>query len=180
MARIVYRGAYATFPMVGLIAGDLAYATDLNLLFEWSGAAWFPYRDYPDYEGGKSKLFTAADWAAVEATDLNFGGVSIVAVAYGAGFVVNYTPPAGRIFYITQFACSNRADLAADGDNNQICFGQLQVGGALVLLSGGNGGFVYPITKPIVVGPLILVAAGVVNYANHNTHVGVSFGGYLI
>jgi hypothetical protein len=31
---------YATFPTTGLKVGDLAYATDLDILYRWNGAGW--------------------------------------------------------------------------------------------------------------------------------------------
>ena len=37
--RVIYT-TYAAFPTTGLDAGDLAYATDLRILYRWNGTAW--------------------------------------------------------------------------------------------------------------------------------------------
>lgn len=181
MARIVYRGAYATFPMVGLTAGDLALATDLNLLFEWNGAAWFPYHDYPDYEGGKSRLLTVADWAAIEAYDVNLYGFG-AGIAISVGISVAYAVPAGRILYITNFAFSSIAVANADKDNNQICIGRLEdvTVPTVFWYQGGNGGGGLTFPKPIVIPALHTLRAYVYNYANHICNIDVVAGGYLI
>lgn len=181
MARIVYRGAYATFPMVGLTAGDLAYATDYLLLYEWSGTAWIAYGDYPDYQGDKSKLFTAADWAALEATDHNLGA-NALNVAFDAGALVLYRVPAGRTLYITQVGYECFAAVAADADNNQICRALIWDVTAVIALwrQGGNGGGSAIFSKPLVVPALHQVRIAVYNEANHNCNIAIQCGGYLI
>jgi len=181
MGRIVYRGAYATFPMVGLTAGDLAYATDYLVLYEWSGAAWIAYSDYPDYQGEKSKLFTTADWAAVEATDQNFTAIG-VNLGFAFGALVAYVVPAGRTLYITQVGFVSHATVAADGDNNQIAFASILdlTTGIPLFRQGGNGGGAVALNKPLVIPGGNTVNIYVTTYANHNVDIIVHAGGYLI
>ena len=180
MATIVYRGTYATFPMVGLNAGDLAYATDLLVLFEWSGTAGIPYYDFPDYQGGKVGVLSESEWAATEGREVNFGGIGIPNRAFGESTSVTYTVPAGRTLYITQFSISNEAVAAADGDNNQICIGVLEGGWAFTVVIGGNGGANISFPKPIRAVAGTVVIASCTNRANHTTKAGVTFSGYEI
>jgi len=181
MARIVYRGAYATFPMVGLTAGDLALATDLNLLFEWSGAAWFPYDDFPDYQGDKSKLLTVADWAAVQATDIEFTAAMINAV-FGNTAQVTYLVPAGRTLYITEYSFAIYATVAANADNEQ--HGGLMLEditlGVQYLLQAGNGGGGLSLNKPIVTPGGNQFRMTVFCHANHACTIRADCGGYQI
>lgn len=41
-ARRVHSSAYADFPVVNVVEGDLAYGTDTTRLYRWDGAAWQP------------------------------------------------------------------------------------------------------------------------------------------
>lgn len=181
MARIVYRGAYATFPVVGLTPGDLAYATDLLILYEWSGVAWFPYHDYPDYEGGKSKLYTAADWAALQATDITFhSGLNNAAVL--AQHVLDYAVPAGRTLYVTYFTISCYTIVLADADKPQIVSGWIQNFTTAVVLMrlGGNGGAQISLNKPVRIPGGNTVRFGVTNFTAHVADIWIAAGGYVI
>lgn len=44
--RKVYYTTYANLPTTGLTIGDLGYATDRKVLYEWDGSAWQPITIY--------------------------------------------------------------------------------------------------------------------------------------
>ncbi len=138
-------------------------------------------RGYPDYEGDKSKLFTVADWAAIEATDKNFEALLAGAV-YADQAIVLYTVPPGRTLYITQFGFSSYASVAADGDNNQICRGliyNLTLFANLWVTSGNGGdGLMFP--KPLVVEAGHQVGFYSGNFSNHTCVLQVAAGGYEV
>jgi len=136
---------------------------------------------YPDFEGQKSKLFTVADWAAVEATDINLTA-AVANVLFGFGVLVIYLVPAAQTLYITQISFSSRANLAASGDLPQICQGQLfnVTTGIFLYRQGGNGGGGRNFAKPIVIPGGETLDVIVINYANHACDVEVHAGGYLV
>ena len=136
---------------------------------------------YPDFEGGKSKLFTVAEWAALEATDKNFSA-SGEDVAFGLDAGLVYTVPAGKKLYITQIACSLSAYLEADGDNNQICRLYLwnETDDEYTAIIGGNGGAMMVFNKPIVFEAGIIVWIFVTQKANHNCDVWLFGSGYEV
>lgn len=181
MARIIFRGLYAAFPMVGIVNGDLAYATDLLQLYEWSGVAWIAYWDYPDYQGGKSRVYTPAEWAAFEGTDINLFGFA-VNVANGLFAQVLYAVPVGSTLYITYFTFAIWAPLVADADNNQI--GQMRLlnttTGVTYADIGGNGGAGLVLAKPIVVPGGDTVGGYAINRANHNCDLDIFVAGYVV
>lgn len=136
---------------------------------------------YPDFEGQKSKLFTVADWAAVEATDKNINGGGLVAKSFGQDQDVSYTVPAGTTLYITQIYCSNRPAAAADGDKNQIGDLSLLIAGLYYIEGiGFNGGTFAVLTKPAVAtaGQAVIIRGK--NLANHNTKIYGGLSGYEI
>lgn len=136
---------------------------------------------YPDYEGQKSRLFTVADWAAVEATDINLWGAAVNQARGGFAFIA-YVVPAGQTLYVVMFTGASYANLAASGDLNQICYGWLLdfTTGVPYCYQGGNGGFSAPLTKPVVIPGPDLLQARCYNQANHNCDLTVYVGGYLI
>jgi len=136
---------------------------------------------YPDFEGDKSRVYSVAEWAVIEGTDLSFSG-SANNVAPGAPLTVNYNVTAGKTLYITQFTFSCYANLVADMDNNQFCaFAMYNFTTAEYLLyMGRNGGGGMPLNKPISVaaGNLVQFVLGVA--VNHNCDLRLSVGGYEV
>ncbi|NVM22282.1 MAG: hypothetical protein HWN68_10945 [Desulfobacterales bacterium] len=136
---------------------------------------------YPDWEGEKSKLYTGADWAAVEAYDVNLtiaGGP----VGYGLAATLVYVVPAGQTLYISQVSFACYASVAANADNNQMAVVQIldATTGALLYREGGNGGAGQVFSKPLVIpggNTLNLIIACL---ANHNCMLVAHAGGYLI
>ncbi|GAH78071.1 unnamed protein product, partial [marine sediment metagenome] len=122
-----------------------------------------------EYEGGKSKTFTVAEWAAFESTDKDFRAFGNNK-AWGAGASIFYTPPAGKTLYITQVTGRTLSTLQEDADNNQICSLSLQdfTAGILKLDIGGNGGAGFPLYKPLVIPGGNLMVINFDNLANHN------------
>jgi hypothetical protein len=137
--------------------------------------------DYPDFEGGKSKLFTVADWAALEATDKTF---TLAADGYGFGdsAYVLYTPDAGKTFYVTDFSILVVASEAADGDKPQMCAGQIYdaTDDKVLWRQGGNGGIGQSFNIPIAVDGGHEVRFYALVYANHSCQIGISAKGYEI
>jgi len=58
--RKVYRDLYANLPVTGLRVGDLGYATDREIFYSWSGAAWETLTIYIGY-GLAADIPDAAD-----------------------------------------------------------------------------------------------------------------------
>lgn len=135
--------------------------------------------DYPDYEGGKAGIYLIPEWAAFEATDKNFTASAINVARLGAAFV-NYVVPAGKTLYITTASFSNRANLAADADKNQMCDLIIQDGAVSVFYQGANGGGNVSLSKPLVFDAGSSVSFYIYNQANHNTVVALVAGGYEI
>lgn len=136
---------------------------------------------YPDYEGGKSKLYSGADWAALEAYDQNFFSF-LANVLFNMATWVGYVVAAGRTLYITQISFSSHATAVADADNNQMCEGYIFDATTALWLyrRGGNGGGSEAFNKPIVGIALHTILMGCNNWANHNCDLSVSVEGYLI
>jgi len=133
--RIIYRGVYAGFPAAALHTGDLAYATDLLVLFISDGTNWVAYRDYPDYQGEKRGVYTPAEWAAFEGEDITIFGTD-APMDFGESVITTYTVPPGRTLYIVRYSASVRGFLEAD--NNRflyIWFRLRDVTGAIVYVS---------------------------------------------
>lgn len=125
-------------------------------------------RGYPDYEGGKAKTFTVAEWAAFEGTDRNF--YDVVANAPPDGFIlINYPVPAGVTLYITQFSFMSRASAIVDRDNSQLSEGIItdSIDGNQ-FRQGGNGGGGMDFRTPIAIVGGRSVIFWAVNNANHN------------
>lgn len=136
---------------------------------------------YPDYEGDKSKLFTVADWSAVEGIDKNFYGVAATA-AFGNFELTQYTIPAGKTLYVTMMSFANHASVAANADLNQMCKGRLVegIGGTTKIDEGGNGGGAIALNKPIVFTAGQRLDAYCYNESNHACWSHISVGGYEI
>ena len=136
---------------------------------------------YPDFEGDKSKLFTVADWAAVEANDKTLG-VTSANKGNGTTVQATYTVPAGKTLFITQFGFAVYATNAADADNNQICRGAITnvTTGVVNASMGGNGGGGMSLTKPMVLTEGQQLALSVANESNHNCDLQAVCSGYEI
>ncbi len=136
---------------------------------------------YPDFEGQKTRLWTIADWAAVEAYDQNFTAIA-VNLGFAFGVLVAYVVPAGQTLYITQIGFVSHASAAADGDNNQIAFASVLnlTTGIQLFRQGGNGGGAIALNKPLVIPGGDTVNIYATTYANHNVDLIIHAGGYLI
>ncbi|MFC1846770.1 hypothetical protein ACFLYS_01760 [Chloroflexota bacterium] len=58
--RSIHYDTYANLPTTNVAAGDLGYATDREVLYRWSGAAWQPVTKYAG-AGAYGDIPTAAD-----------------------------------------------------------------------------------------------------------------------
>jgi len=126
-------------------------------------------------------VYLQPEWAASQGTDKNFygaaPGLSFLGYAYAA-----YTVPTGKKLFISSISGSLRADLAANGDLNQMCF----VGiynhdtGLYIVQLGGNGGAGMNFPKPIVIaaGTTVWFITGCL--ANHSCTANVAANGYEV
>lgn len=136
-------------------------------------------RGYPDFEGDKVGLYLKPEWAAKEGVDKNFYAVG-ADKAFGAGADGSYVVPAGKTLYITQYSYYNRAVLAADADNNQMCWGYLTDLIIADVVFGGNGGGGGILKKPWVIIAGATMKWYIKNTANHNCHIGLVINGYEV
>lgn len=134
-------------------------------------------RGYPDYEGEKSKLFTVADWAAIEATDKNVSGLS-AAKAWGQTHDINYTVPAGTTTYVCVVSIAAFAQLIADADLHQTVRGALYLDAIVVLELGGDGGQVISLAKPIAGTVGVVIKLRIWNYSAHSSFLSGVWNGY--
>lgn len=136
---------------------------------------------YPDFEGDKSSIYSKPQWAAVEATDLNWLIADAVA-AFGEFVSTTYNVPVGSTLYITHTAFSSHAVVAADGDNRHSVFAQIQdaTTATALFVQAGDGGGYASFTKPLVIVGGHQFHMAVICYANHNCTIGMMVAGYVI
>ena len=137
--------------------------------------------DYPDFEGGKQRVYLTPEWAAKEAVDKDFSQIG-VGLAVGAGILQTYLVPAGKTLYITLSSGACYAFAAADAELNQIVFAYVRdlTTGAMGLLIGGNGGYFAAFGKPFVVVAGHTLEAGVYNKTNHVANISQIVSGYEV
>jgi len=177
--RIIFRGLYAAFPAAALHTGNLAYATDLLVLFQSNGAAWVGYSDYPDYQGEKAGLYPQPEWAAKEGTDKNI-------YAYGTNkdfgdyITGSYTVPTGKTLFITGFSFIIGAETPTDYDHFLYAWGDIKnfTTGVIKVRLGGVGGGSCTFPKPITFSAGEKVEFWVWNISNITCALGVTAWGY--
>lgn len=108
-------------------------------------------RGYPDYEGGKSRLFTVAEWAALEGTDKTFSKYDIF-TGFGTSTTKVYTVSPATVLYIMQYTAVLIAAAAANADLPQHFMFTIEdvTGGEYWVHDGGDGGVRLAMSKPIV------------------------------
>jgi len=136
---------------------------------------------YPDFEGDKSKVYSGADWSAIEAYDKNFrvlGGN----ITWGNSTTLDYAVPVGKILYITGLAYGSVASAAADYDHFLYVKGFIRnVTTATVLAeAGGVGGGGITFSKPLVIPGGETVRSTVSNYSNITCNIAVTAWGYEV
>ncbi len=134
-------------------------------------------RGYPDYEGDKSGLYLIPEWAAKEAVDKNFTVIS-GAIVFGFTAETTYVIPTGKTLYIVGLSFASVANLAADGDNNQMAFVDITIDTAYLSFLGGNGGGAEGFAKPMVFTEGTTFKLRVWNRANHTSLIYASCWGY--
>lgn len=102
--------------------------------------------------------------------------------AFGGSVTGSYTVPSDKNLYITHIAFANFAHSAADGDKLQIaeCYLLNFTTVTYMAFLGGNGGGGVTFPTPIKIAGGQRVDIVAYNYANHNTDIFVSWGGYEI
>lgn len=102
--------------------------------------------DYPDYEGGKQKVYLVPEWAALEAVDKNLYGYANVGDDLEAE-LLTYAVPTGKTLYVVQFGAGVGA---ATGLKFYIRDIKLPTT-SIRAVSGGYTGGSAPLNKPVVV-----------------------------
>lgn len=136
---------------------------------------------YPDYEGGKSKIYSVGEWAVLNGDDVHVWD-NDGPIASGNGVLISHTTTAGKVFYVVRVSAWWYASNAADRDLNQI--GGLiawnsTVAGAYVF-GGGHGGVTILLTPAIPVPANQTYNAQALNRGNHNMEIAVSMTGYEV
>ena len=179
--RIVYRGVYAGIPAAALHTGNLAWTTDLLVMFQSSGVAWIPYHDYPDYQGEKAGLYPQPGWSAEEGTDINLRAFA-AGRTWGQFASVAYAVPAGQTLYLVDFTWESV--VVTDTDYDHFLYSTLHVEDLIVPTSfldrGGVGGGGAHLSKPIVIPALHQVQVRTYNRANLTCNLTVCALGYEV
>ena len=136
---------------------------------------------YPDYEGGKQRVYLTPEWAAKEGIDKTFtasGGP----LNFGVVALLNYNVPVGKTLVLTDLSFTVVASVAANGELNQIgtAYVKNATTGVVYISQGGNGGGVYALRKPVVILGGEQLEIGVASWTNHPCHVRTDASGYEV
>ena len=136
---------------------------------------------YPDYEGGKRRLYLTPEWAAEFGVDKSFSGLG-ANQAPGAGISAIYNVPAGKTLYIVSMEIASFATNAADADNNQIVRGRIHDDTAAVwkVAIGGNGGAQSVFSRVIKITAGHMITYDCNNNSNHNCDLWLSVEAYEV
>lgn len=127
--------------------------------------------DVPDGQGLIANLILAAEWAARESRDKIFNRVG--SLVTGASSSSDYTVPAGSTLYVVFISCVGWAITAADRDNNQGIWVNLEnaTTGISQVNLGTNFGFGVNLSKPVVIPAENIFRMNFSNIANHNIYL---------
>ena len=137
--------------------------------------------DVPDGLGNIVGMYSIADWAASEGKRFKayeFG----TALNWGYYTTLEYTVPAGKKLFITDFGGSNWASYAADADKQQafsIFISDVDGVGTLVS-TGSQVGIHIHFTPPIIIPAGNRVRSEITNRANHLCNQRLYISGFLI
>ena len=137
--------------------------------------------DYPDYEGGKQRVYLVPEWAALNAVDKDlYKATNNLAAGMGSSGV--YTVTAGKTLYITDYTWSISANVAADRELNQMGVASIidNTAGTTFVIEGGNGGGGASLNKPIIIPANHIVGYGVLNASNHACDIRITAHGYEV
>lgn len=124
--------------------------------------------DYPDFEGGKAKVYSVGEWAAFEGEVVSlliyWTGRAIAAYGYE-----EYTVTEGKTLYVVACSLAVWATLDEDKDNFQHFYILIrdQTDAVILATIGGEGGGHYQFDLPIKVPSGNTIRLTVYNYANH-------------
>ena len=99
---------------------------------------------YPDYEGGKRKVYLVPAWAAEEGLDKNVVGTSALTASGFMATTAQYTVPAGKTLYITDAGLGVTGGVVAEVQW-YIYFDE-----TIKTINGGVQGSIVAFTKPLV------------------------------
>jgi hypothetical protein len=136
---------------------------------------------YPDYEGGKQRLYLVPEWAAKESKDKTFAALEANAIR-GVYASVTYVVPEGKTLYITQVSAVAVAVLAAESDKPHTAWIEISDAdtGDDYWEQGCDTGFGIVLPKPIVLPAGTNVVFLIINYANHTCSIYILAAGYEV
>lgn len=134
-----------------------------------------------DWQDQYVGVFLKPDWEAKENHDKSIG-TALFNQPWMESSHVDYTVPAGKTLYITDYSFTGYAANAADADVNQSCMALLQDLTAIIdyVFSGANGGGGGPLSVPIVIPENHTFRAAVYVTGNHNMNALIYARGYEV
>jgi hypothetical protein len=136
---------------------------------------------YPDYEGGKQRVYLVPEWSALKAADKDFFSYA-GDMPHGDGPLISYTVPAGKTLYIMQIAWFSCASTIGDYELNQMCSSLIYnaTTGTYYMKIGGNAGGSFVLGKPIVVPGGEEIQIYCTNESGHTTDAYITAQGYEV
>lgn len=134
---------------------------------------------YPDFEGGKQKVFGVETWSALVGSEVHINGSKNLAAFGDSGYTVQYAVPAGKTFYVTQFYVVAYAQVAANAELPLPFRIDIESDGAPKARAGGNYGDLFLLPVPVAVDGGDEAKVLVVNLSNHAVTVIAGAIGYV-
>ena len=136
---------------------------------------------YPDFEGGKRRVFGTGDWAADVGVDKSFYGGAGALPAHSESHV-DYLVTPGKTLYLSNASFGSFAELPADSELNQICALEMQDLTMVtnIWFQGGNGGGAVVFTTPLVIPGGHQIRILVYNLSNHSSDAFFSVDGWEV
>lgn len=136
---------------------------------------------YPDYEGGKRRVYSTADWAADVGVDKSFTATD-TSMAFEETVEASHLVPAGKTFYVVHCSFNIRANAAANANSQSLGLVYLSIDGVagFPFLDGGNGGGSSILSPPVVVEAGQTVRLLGLCAANQDSRMNVTMSGYEV
>lgn len=134
---------------------------------------------YPDYEGGKSRVYSVADWSVIQGIEVNLtasGANQVWGVTIGISSLI----PAGTTRYLTGVSWVIAPAAAADYDHHAHFEGYIKenLAGTYLAAIGGNGGGYLSLTRPLVFAAGEICRLEIVSRCNVRCNMRVTGWGY--
>jgi len=134
---------------------------------------------YPDYEGGKQRVYLVQQWAVEGALDKSFSGTG-ANLTWGMGISVLYNVPAAKKLVIVSMALSVKATAQANADLPHHVSAILSIGGTEKTRIGTDAGGHWNFDEPYegAAGQLVEFDGNV--EANHAVDITLSVQAYEV